>query len=67
MEIEDTLFSRPEQDYYNYMLNQSSFSNALDLRNRYLHGTNSRDEKAIEHDYAEFLKLTAIMIIKINE
>lgn len=67
LEIEDTLFSRPEQDYYNYMLNQSSFSNALDLRNRYLHGTNSRDEKAIEHDYAEFLKLTAIMIIKINE
>jgi hypothetical protein len=32
-----SLFSKPEQSYFNYFLNKSEFSNGLDLRNRYLH------------------------------
>ena len=67
LEVENTLFSKPEQDYYNYMLNRSCFCNGLDLRNRYIHGTNSNDEKEMERDYVELLKLSAIMVIKINE
>ena len=35
LQYENTLFSRPEQDYLNYMLNKSEFSNGLDLRNKY--------------------------------
>lgn len=31
LKYEDTLFSKPEQDYLNYMLNKSEFSNGLDL------------------------------------
>lgn len=36
---ESTLFSKPEQDYLNYILNRSEFSNGLDLRNKYIHDT----------------------------
>ena len=38
--IGETLFSKPEQEYLNYMLNNSEFSNGQALRNSYLHGTN---------------------------
>lgn len=62
-----TLFSAPEQSYVNYMLNNSEFSNALALRNNYLHGTNSTDEKENRQDYYQILKLLILAVIKINE
>ncbi|MGN0561695.1 MAG: hypothetical protein ACI4K6_02725 [Candidatus Fimenecus sp.] len=62
-----TLFSAPEQSYLNYMLNNSEFSNALALRNSYLHGTNPTDEKANRQDYYQILKLLVLAVIKINE
>lgn len=62
-----TLFSKPEQAYLNYMLNNSEFSNGLALRNNYLHGTNSTDEYANQQDYYQILKLLIFTIIKINE
>ena len=43
LKYENTLFSKPEQDYLNYILNMSEFSNGLDLRNKYLHGTQGSD------------------------
>lgn len=67
MEYENTLFSRPERDYLNYMLNKSEFSNGLDLRNKYTHDTCSLDEHAHFRDYLELLKIMVIIIIKINE
>lgn len=48
---DNTLFSRPEQDYLNYIFNMSEFSNELDLRNKYLHETQSPDEKVYLNDY----------------
>ena len=63
----ETLFSRPEQDYLNYVLNKSEFSNGLDLRNRYSHDTCSLDEKVQRQDYLELLKIMVLIIIKINE
>lgn len=64
---ENTLFSKPEQDYLNYVLNKSEFSNGLDLRNRYSHDTCSMDEKTQSQDYLELLKIMVLIIIKINE
>ncbi|MFR2105229.1 MAG: hypothetical protein ACLS4R_11250, partial [Roseburia inulinivorans] len=65
--VENTLFSRPEQDYLDYLLNKHKFSNGLDLRNKYSHSTNSLDEKVHRDDYMRFLIVMAIIIIKINE
>lgn len=62
-----TLFSKPEQRYLNYMLNQSEFSNGLDLRNKYIHGTYPRDKETQETDYDHLLIIMALVIMKINE
>ncbi|WP_083267635.1 hypothetical protein [Robinsoniella peoriensis] len=64
---DSTLFSKPEQDYFNYLLNQAEFSNGLDLRNRYVHGTQSTDEKSHEQDYYKCLQILILIVIKINE
>lgn len=63
----ESLFSKPEQEYLNYMLNNSEFSNGLALRNNYLHGTNSTDEENNQQDYYQILKILIFIIIKINE
>ncbi len=65
--FESTLFSRNEQDYFDYYLNKTKFTNGYDIRNKYLHGTNSNDEKEYETDYYRILKLIVIVIIKIND
>ncbi|HAT4320891.1 hypothetical protein CYK71_09245 [Clostridium perfringens] len=65
--FESTLLSRSEQDYLDYYLNKSKFTNGHDIRNRYLHGTNSNDENQYEVDYYSILKLIVIIIIKIND
>lgn len=65
--FESTLFSRNEQDYFDYYLNKRKFTNGYDIRNKYLHGTNSNDEKQYEADYYRILKLIVIIIIKIND
>lgn len=65
-----SLLSHPEIDYFNYYLNKSEFNNGLDLRNRYIHGTQPSDEKAEEihkYNYMIFLKLFILLIIKIND
>jgi len=69
VEYENSLFSRPEQDYINYFLNKSQFNNGLDLRNKYSHTqpTSDLEEKQHEQDYMIFLRLFIIAIIKIND
>lgn len=65
-----TLFAQPEQDYFNYHLNKSSFNNSLDLRNSYLHGTQtqqSKDDPIHQDNYMLFLKLLILIILKIND
>ena len=62
-----TLFSEPEIAYLNYILNKSQFSNGLDLRNRYVHGTYSRNENVNRSDYIILLKIMVFLIIKVNE
>lgn len=63
---EKTLFSIPEQQYMNYILNKAEFSDGLDLRNKYSHGTTPNEEQNYQ-DYIEFLKIMVLIMIKINE
>ncbi|MCC5893888.1 MAG: hypothetical protein JJU16_00365 [Alkalibacterium sp.] len=65
--IENSLLTRNEQDYIDFYLNKSKFTNGYDIRNRYLHGTNANDKEQYEHDYYSILKLIIIIIIKIND
>jgi hypothetical protein len=66
IEYGSSLFSKPEQDYFNYLLNKAEFSNGLDLRNRYVHGTQTSDEKEHKQDYFTFLRILILIVIKIN-
>ena len=64
-----SLFSKQEQEYFNFYLNQRSFNNTFDLRNKYLHGNKLRndDENTHYNNYMLFLKLIILIIIKIND
>ena len=65
----NTLFSIPEQSYFNYHLNKSEFTNGLDLRNKYVHGTSADPNKTKEHEYAYlmYLKLIVLALLKIED
>jgi hypothetical protein len=66
---ESQLFSKQEQSYFNYYLNKSEFTNGLDLRNSYLHGTQANPEDTQYHEYAYFtyLKLLVLVLLKIED
>ena len=66
--FESSLFSKPEQAYFNYFLNKK-FSNGLDLRNSYLHGTQASPDEIHKHEYAYFtyLKLLFLAMLKIQD
>jgi hypothetical protein len=67
--FESTLFSKPEQAYFNYFLNKSEFTNGLNLRNSYLHGTQANPDEFQKHEYAYFtyLKLLFLAMLKIDD
>lgn len=62
--FENTLFSKPEADFLNYILNNSEFDNALALRNKYLHGSVTDDKY---EDYLYILIILIVYVIKIND
>lgn len=62
-----TLFSVPEYEYLDYILNKASFSNGLDLRNKYVHGSKTKDDNENFKDYLEFLLIMVMIIIKLND
>ena len=65
----ETLFSKSEQSYFNYFLNKREFTNGLDMRNSYLHGTQANPEEIQEHEYAyySYLKLLTLILLKIED
>lgn len=67
LHYESTLFSKPEAEYLNYMLNKSNASNGLDLRNKYIHGSYLSDDNVAMSDYMRLLKIMVLVIGKINE
>jgi hypothetical protein len=58
-----------EQSYFNYFLNKREFTNGLDMRNSYLHGTQTNPEEIQEHEYAyySYLKLLTLILLKIED
>ncbi len=62
-----TLLSEPEQDYFNYIFNNSEFDNSIGLRNKYTHGNQSIDEDQNEKDYYTILRLLILIVMKIND
>ena len=64
---ENTLFTRDERKYLNYHLNTKEFTNGYDLRNKYMHGTNSFSKEEHEFDYHRLLKLIILTLIKIED
>lgn len=64
---ESKLFSRQEQEYLNFLLNDRLFDNGPALRNKYSHGNNPIDLEEHEKDYFQILKVITLIIIKINE
>ena len=67
IQIEDTLFSKPEKEYLNYILNKAEYSNGLDLRNKYAHSTYPQNKAVQKQDYIELLKVMVLIVIKMNE
>lgn len=66
---ENTLFSKPEQDYFNYYLNMSEFIDGFDIRNSNLHGSQTGDRNSEIHlnRYMIIFQLLILIIIKIND
>ena len=69
VELKSSLFSKPEAEYINYLLNKSQFNNGLDLRNIYLHSQpyDNEGQRLHEQNYMIFLRLFILTIIKIND
>ncbi len=64
--LKSRLFTEQEIKYFNFYLNKKEFTNGLDLRNKYLHGTNTASEKEHEYEYYILLKLIILTLLKIE-
>jgi hypothetical protein len=69
LKFENTLFSKPESDFFDFVLNRSRYNNGLDLRNKYSHTQPGVGQSEAMHreNYMRFLKLFIITVIKIND
>ena len=67
--MENTLFAKPEQDYFNFFLNKSEFTNGYDLRNKYVHGSQANPEETKKHKsaYQTYLRLVVLTLLKIED
>lgn len=62
-----TLFTESECRYFNFYLNKAEFTNGLDLRNKYAHGTNTDNLEEHKNDYFILLKLLILILLKIED
>lgn len=67
LKFENTLLTIPEKNYFNYYLNKKEYTNGFDLRNKYLHGTNSFSEDEHKFDYHMLLKIIILTLLKIED
>jgi len=67
VEFDNSLFTREELSYLNYNLNSKEFSNGLNLRNKYAHGSNYISEEKQENDYEIIVKILILVLLKIND
>jgi len=69
LKFTSTLLTSAEASYFNYLLNKSEFSDGLDLRNKYSHGTNAdpKDHDAHRQSYVQLIRLLVALILKIQD
>lgn len=65
--FDSTLLSIPEQNYFNYIFNNSEHGNALGLRNKYVHGNQPCSEEKNIKDYYTILRMLILVVMKIND
>ena len=63
------LLSKPERDYFSYYLDNAKFTNGMAYRNHYMHGSTPPVDDENKHSvaYITFLKLLAILLLKIED
>lgn len=66
LKFNNRLLTSQESDYFDYCLNKRQFSNGLDLRNKYLHGTQSRNQNENEHRSAYYRGIILVMALVIK-
>ena len=64
---DNKLLTKPEYQYFDYLLNNSEFSDGKAIRNRYIHDSIITDESIMTADYYTLLKVMIMIIIKIND
>lgn len=64
---DNKLLTKPEYQYFDYLLNNSEFSDGKAIRNRYIHDAIITDERTMTADYYTLLKVMIMIIIKIND
>ena len=66
---DDHLLSKPERDYFSYYLDNAKYTNGMAYRNHYMHGSTPPVDDENEHSiaYRTFLKLLAILLLKIED
>ncbi len=64
----NSLLTKEESSLFNYYLNQKDFGNGLDLRNKYLHGSQGSGDDETEHyrTYIIAIELLMLLVLKIN-
>ena len=67
LKFENTLLTVQERAYLNFYLNKKEFTNGYDLRNKYLHGTNSFSKNEHHKDYYSLLKIIILTLLKIED
>ncbi len=69
LQEEGTLLSKPEIQYFNYLLNDAEFINGPKIRNNYIHGVTQTitDEDTHRNNYYTLLSIITILAIKIND
>lgn len=63
----DKLFSDSEIDYLNFILNKKQFSNSYNLRNKYIHGSQSQNKDKHLNDYYLLLMIHCFIALKIYD
>ena len=49
------------------LLNKKTFTNGMDIRNKYLHGSNNASENAQQNDYYILLRILILILLKIED
>ena len=69
--VSDNLFTKPEQDYLSYYLDNTKFTNGFACRNLYSHGSNTHNNEPNHNKhiwaYNIFLITLTILILKIDD